>query len=143
MLLGFKRRFEPYITNGSKTHTIRAARKGMPKVGDRLDCYVDPRQKTMRLLGRWLCVKVEEIIIDSDGIYLGKLSDRHPLDKDEIEALAFRDGFRDYRFNSHFEEMMKFWKGRLPFHGYIIHWDFSKPQEGPRKKGHSAEQTAR
>ena len=27
MLLGFKRRFAPYVEDGSKTHTIRATRK--------------------------------------------------------------------------------------------------------------------
>ena len=58
MLLGFKRRFAPFVEEGSKTHTIRAKRKIAPKVGETCHCYVDPRQKTMRLLGRWTCVKV-------------------------------------------------------------------------------------
>ena len=135
MLLGFKRRFAPFVEDGSKTHTIRALRNGGSAifVGDRLDCYVDPRQKTMRLLGRWPCVKVEDIRIDIVGAnYSRAVSiDGHPLADDEIEALAFRDGFRTAGFKSHFEEMMQFWLGRLPFRGKVIHWDFSKPMEKP------------
>ena len=67
MLLGFKRRFEPFVSEGSKTHTIRAARKNPPRVGQMCDCYVDSRQKTMRLLGRWVCTKVESILIYECG----------------------------------------------------------------------------
>lgn len=51
MLLGFKRQFAKYVEEGSKTHTVRGFRKISPKVGDICHCYVDPRQKTMRLLG--------------------------------------------------------------------------------------------
>jgi hypothetical protein len=66
MLLGFKRRFAPFVEEGSKTHTIRAKRKIRPKVGEVCHCYVDPRQKSMRLLGRFPCVKVETIDISED-----------------------------------------------------------------------------
>lgn len=30
MLLGFKQRFEPYILDGSKTHTIRRKKRDVP-----------------------------------------------------------------------------------------------------------------
>lgn len=53
MLLVFKRQFASFVEEGSKTHTIRGKQKIAPKVGDVAHCYVDPRQKSMRLLGRW------------------------------------------------------------------------------------------
>jgi hypothetical protein len=119
MLLGFKRRFAPFVEDGSKTHTIRAIRKVAPKVGEMCHCYVDPRQKTMRLLGRWPCVKVEDIqITPHHQVYI----DGQFLEKDECDALAWRDGFRSRGPDGAFAEMMEFWKGRLPFRGCVIHW---------------------
>lgn len=116
MLLGFKRRFAPLIEAGRKTHTIRGKRKRPPRVGEICHCYVDLRQKTMRLLGRWPCVKVEHIEISRDhevaidGVW---------LTVKEREALARRDEFGS------FAEMIEFWKGRLPFTGDVIHWQWS------------------
>ncbi len=39
MLLGFQSRFEQFVAEGSKTHTIRAYRKRRPKVGEACHCY--------------------------------------------------------------------------------------------------------
>jgi hypothetical protein len=126
MLLGFKRRFAPYVEEGSKTHTIRATRKIPPRVGQMCHCYVDPRQKTMRLLGRWPCVKVEEIEIDAPQEYhwteVEVTIDGVRLDMDECNTLAWRDGFRTRGREQAFAEMMDFWAGRLPFRGHVIHW---------------------
>jgi hypothetical protein len=58
-------------------------------------------------------VKVEEILILET---IGVLIEKQRLSPDECEALARRDGFEN------FSEMMKFWDGRLPFRGTIIHW---------------------
>jgi hypothetical protein len=124
MLLGFMRRFEPFVLDGSKTHTIRAKRKNTPKVGEICHCYVDPRRKTMRLLGRWPCVNVEEIIITR---FMLVLIDGQPLSRDECNALAWRDGFRNSGRKRAYAEMMQFWEGRLPFKGHLIHWDYSRP----------------
>jgi hypothetical protein len=150
MLLGFKRRFEPMVVDGSKTHTIRGLRKSAagrpvtPKVGEICHCYVDPRQKSMRLLGRWPCVRVETIVISKQGtVYisprlysqgwlkenrlLGQLNlGFEKLDPEEKNALAWRDGFRG---EHPFEEMFQFWvqNNELPFMGHIIHWDFNSP----------------
>jgi len=136
MLLGFKRRFAPYVLDGSKTHTIRAIRKITPKVGEMCHCYVDPRQKTMKLLGRWPCVKVETIAFRVAAgrnwpvlVWVGK----EQLSCDECNALAWRDGFRDRGHNHALEEMLEFWKGRLPFDGYLIHWRYW--QVGPVGRG--------
>ena len=133
MLLGFKRRFAPFVEDGSKTHTIRALRKPSkfgyavrsPRVGEMCHCYVDPRQKTMRLLGRWPCVKIERITIASNTPYsrYGIWINGNVLTEDERNLLAWRDGFRTCGHQEHaFEEMMEFWEGRLPFTGDIIHW---------------------
>lgn len=154
MLLGFKRRFAPFVQDGSKTHTIRAERKRPPRVGEMCHCYVDPRQKTMRLLGRFQCVKVEpiEIYERGDGAF-GVVISGQELSRDEKSALAWRDGFRDAGRHGAFREMMSFWMrthsdGRpvtyarngdpqvadlprrpgcvLAFRGQIIHWRFDE-----------------
>jgi hypothetical protein len=125
MLLGVKRRFAPFVEEGSKTHTIRSVRKNPPKVGELCHCYVDPRQKTMRLLGRWPCVRVEEILITEEHtVVIGG----QVLDFDECNALAWRDGFRSRGRDQAFPEMMDFWAGRLPFRGHVIHWKWSLPE---------------
>lgn len=124
MLLGFKRRFAPFVEDGSKTHTIRGVRKIVPKVGETCHCYVDPRQKSMRLLGRWPCVKVEEIHIWISTTGLVRVFiDGIELDAGEKNELALRDGFRTPG-KLPFAEMMEFWDGRLPFSGHVIHWDY-------------------
>ena len=112
------------ILAGTKRHTIRAKRKIPPRVGEMCHCYVNPRQKTMRLLGRWPCVKVQEIVIGTfrphvkDPIRNLLVSiDGICLSWDERQALAKSDGFAS------FAEMAEFWKGRLPFKGDIIHWN--------------------
>ena len=128
MMLGFRRRFEAPILAKTKRHTIRDYRKGKRqwKPGDVCDCYVDARQKTMRLFGRWPCVRVQEIQI----LELGQrvCVDDELLSPDECESLARSDGFGS------FAEMMDFWHGRLPFTGVIIHWDPDRPVERPATK---------
>jgi hypothetical protein len=127
MLLGFKTRFAPMILDGSKRHTIRAKRKIAPKPGEICHCYTGLRQKGAKLLGRWPCLRVEDITIKGasdlySGIFIGELTiDGHTLSDDEQETLATHDGFAS------FAEMMEFWRGRLPFSGDIIHWDFDHP----------------
>lgn len=137
MLLGFKRRFAPFIEDGTKTHTIRGMRKIAPRVGEMCHCYVDPRQKTMRLLGRWPCVKVEPIKIQvqarKDGfpIALSIWIEGQQLTPDEVNELAWRDGFRPVRRCDAWVAMFHFWHdvhGAAPFEGTIVHWDFRSPR---------------
>lgn len=128
MLLGFQRRFEPYVLDGSKTHSIRALRKRPFKVGDRIDCYGDVRQKTMHLLGRFTCVDVQRIFIYSGGSIT---IDGVDLSADEIEALAWRDGFRPSAGSSVTAAalMLRFWRSRLQagrWVGQIIHWRYDR-----------------
>jgi hypothetical protein len=126
MILNFQPQFVPYVVEGSKTHTIRAVRKDgrAPRVGETCHCYTGLRRKGPRLLGRWACVKVETIEICKAAGWNGPrvFIEGLILDRDELQALAVRDGFR----KGGFAEMMEFWRGRLPFKGFIIHWRFSK-----------------
>ncbi len=130
MLLGFKRQFAPFVEEGSKTHSVRSDRKIAPRIGETCHCYVDPRQKTMRLLGRFPCTGIDRIKIEAA---------RHPdrlviringqaLSNDEAEAFLWRDGFRD-RTGETFPAMAqarRFWVNRLPHEGPLIHWRFDK-----------------
>lgn len=128
MLLGFKRRFAPFVEDGSKTHTIRDRRKTRPKVGETCHCYVDPRQKTMRLLGRFRCVKVDEVTIAFEPILetIVVRINGERLSLDECNGLGWRDGFRGRGLEGAFAEMLEFWDGRLPFEGDMIHWEYKR-----------------
>ncbi len=134
MLLGFKRQFAPFVEEGSKTHTIRAKRKIRPRVGEVCHCYVDPRQKTMRLLGRFKCVRVEDITITeyfNPMIPLAVSINGQLLSTDETEAFLYRDGFRDKGGETYeaIHHAAEFWKKRLStgaFHGDLIHWEYSR-----------------
>lgn len=125
MLLNFQIRFVPRIESGEKTHTIRATRKRPPKVGEICHCYTGLRQKGARLLGRWTCLRVEKIEIEGgwetiSGEFFGDVRiENASLLNDEREQLARRDGFAS------FADMAEFWRGRLPFEGTIIHWEFT------------------
>lgn len=115
-LYNFQKRFVPMILTGEKTHTIRSIRAHPDKPGNTLHLYTGLRQKGAQLLMRVPCVKVEDIVIDSWGIIF---IDGIELSCTEREALAVRDGFKD------FAEMMHFWmfpKNRIPFRGHILHW---------------------
>lgn len=112
-LYGFKTQFVAPIMAGEKTHTIRATRANPDKPGNTLHLYTGLRHKGARLLMRPKCSRVETISINEWGVIV---VDNITLVHDEMEQLARRDGFADYA------EMMKFWEGRLPFKGHIIHW---------------------
>lgn len=163
MLLGFKRRFSPLVKDGSKRHTLRTRRAGdrQVRVGDRLDCYVDPRQKTMALLGRFPCILLQEFRVERkrDGLYAVShiaTIDGGVLDFVERDLFAWADGFRfrqgsmparvmDYRGDPDlystetdqcFNSMMSYWEregAEFPLTKDLIHWDFNKPLDGPKK----------
>lgn len=115
----FQQRFAPFVRNGSKRHTIRGKRKHPDRPGDTVHLFTKQRSKDCELLGRSICVKVEDIFISAaqqvfvDGV---------ELNLDEKNALAWCDGFRGGDIRNAFAAMMTFWDGRLPFHGDIIHW---------------------
>jgi len=129
-LLNFKRQFVEPIRSGRKHHTIRTTRKIPIKPGDKLYLYCGLRQKgAFRILPEpQVCTRVLPIHIDSvlRDVHVNRRIEERPffrvildgilLGKDECETLAVADGF------TNFAEMMKFWTGRLPFDGHIIHW---------------------
>ncbi len=135
MLLGFKRKFAPFVQDGTKTHTIRLGRATRPRVGETCHCYVDPRRKTMRLLGRWLCTAVQDIrvIISNDPLRVEIWIDGSQLGQDEVNEFCWRDGFRpNYRRNAWFS-FATYWSeiyGFKQFDGLLIHWDYRKTTTG-------------
>jgi len=129
MLLGFKPRFAPFVEEGSKTHTIRAKRKNRPRVGETCHCYVNPRQKSMRLLGRFECIRVEDCRIEVD-VYKTTIRlciNGEYLSWDETEDFLWRDGFRGTHMSACLQALA-FWGDKLaagPMHSDIIHWRFA------------------
>jgi len=127
-LYNFKKRFVPFVLNGSKTHTIRALRAHPDKPGNTLHLYTGLRTKNVRLLMRVPCVKVEEIMIT---FVLGKpmvAIEGVELSASELDAFAKRDGFP-----KGWQEMQEFWgeAGRaFPWVGQVIHW--KRPAPGGR-----------
>ena len=129
MMLGFRKQFEPFVSDRSKRHTIRAFRKDGKrwKPGMSCDCYGDSRQKTMHLLGRWKCTRVQQIRIEADhtGLVPNLLIwiDGVQLTADETEGLLYRDGFRSGDATA---EAYRHWRKPLkkgPFEGELIHWE--------------------
>ena len=151
MLLGFKKQFAAYVEEGSKTHTIRAAAKRIPKIGEGCHCYTDSRRKTMRLLGRWICTRVETVSITrvlNPKAPLWLAIEGALLSPDETNAFFLRDGFRDENGEtfSYIWQAAEFWERthRLiegtTFYGYVIHWDYSQRAATPgRRKRTKAE----
>jgi len=132
MLLGFKSRFADLVESGAKRHTIRGERKVTPRVGEVCHCYVNPRQKAMRLLGRWPCSKVQVVKFLPDLLHADRMFvfvDGYELVHEEADQLFFADGFQEDRYGRypHLAQAVEFWSGRLPFCGCLIHWDFNHP----------------
>ena len=147
--LNFKPQFVERIEIGlrdsddprAKTHTIRDPRKDGrdPKPGDTLYLYTGLRRKGARRIGVATCTRVESIVIArysamgkpsvciGPRVDVGEVGIKDVIDSpgahgltlltpEESALLAIRDGF------ANFEDMLTFWRGRLPFFGYIIHW---------------------
>jgi hypothetical protein len=128
-LYNFKPQFVPFILAGEKTHTIREERKDgwIETPGNIMHMYTGLRTPKAKRFMCGICVRVEEIVI-TDGPLSRINLNGHLLDTSEEEALARRDGFEN------FAAMMKFWDGRLPFKGFIIHWRPLEKSKWPKKK---------
>lgn len=146
----FQQRFVPFVTDGSKPHTIRARRKkGFAKKGDTLYLYYGLRTKWCKKIREEKCTKAKTIIITEQNIYICsfRLSDGQvdevkeelltgqsidyladPLSKKAANKLAWADGFRvDGKYLVLYTNlilMKKWWKQthELPFIGDIIYW---------------------
>lgn len=130
----FQQQFVPFVESGAKTHTIRGKRKNRPKPGQPFYGYYAQRTKHCRKLVESTITRVQDITIEQGervcdtevraserlNVYwnIPKITiDGEVLARDEAEALAVRDGFRDLL------AMSAFWPPeRLPFSGDIIHW---------------------
>jgi len=104
MVLGFKRRFAPFVEDGSKTHSIREDKNDRWRPGVIVDAFVDPRQKTMRrLMPPTPCIytePLEMIAINQSVVAVERIVlviDGRRLDLDESNLFAWRDGFRHLR----------------------------------------------
>jgi hypothetical protein len=123
-LLNFKKQFVPAIRSGSKRHTIRADRKVPIKPGDKLYLYCGARTKgCFKILPAPVTCSMVQSIAITNYFMVGATGwvpiifvDGAQLAPDECNQLAYADGFSD------FADMMKFWAGRFPFQGQIIHW---------------------
>ncbi len=140
-LYNFQERFVGAIQAGTKTHTIRAPRNMKEDVpGKTMHLWLGLRQPGAKRIARFECVKVEHIeIVTMASNWVSVRIDEMELSPDEKELLAWRDGFRNSEpaagasigsFRSAFDQMMEFWKGRLPFRGHIFHWKYD-----PRRLG--------
>lgn len=109
----FKMQFRESILSGRKRHTIRARRRRPTKPGETITLYTGMRTKNCQKIAESVCTKVQWIVIGP----MGSIAiDHMVLSADERDRLAYADGFANH------EEMIKFWEGRLPFEGEIIHW---------------------
>src|SRR5262249_29422194 len=128
----FQPRFVPFILDGRKQHTIRAYRRNFrEQAGNVCHLYTGLRQPGARLLGRFFCTRVENIVITPGRmVRVGG----EWLEPSEYGRLARADGFESSA------AMMDFWTGRLPFNGQIIHWQWNQDQlanQGKTKKARS------
>jgi hypothetical protein len=115
-LYNFDPLFVPSIKAGNTTHTIRRVRQHPDEAGNTLHLYMGLRTRSVELIMRVPCVKVEEIRIGRRPQTIHIQGEQ--LSSDECEAFALQDGF------SSFVEMMAYWHGRLPFKGHLIHWKY-------------------
>lgn len=130
-LLGFKRQFAGFVKEGSKQHTIRAKRKIRPKVGQTAHCYVDPRQKSMTLLGRWPITHVHDAILRPRGADQIQIwINGEELTIAEAQEFLYHDGFRSHGRKGAMAEAAEFWRKRFEkvggvFYSDIVHWKWS------------------
>lgn len=114
----FQQQFCSPVERGDKTHTIRGKRKHRPKPGQPFYGYYAMRTKQCRKLIESTITRVQDIEIILGPFGMEITLDGERLSPDEIVALAKRDGFDSAA------SMEKFWVGRYPFEGDIIHWKF-------------------
>ena len=148
MILGFSKQFVPYVLDGTKRHTIRGERKDgkRPQPGEMLHLWTGLRQKGAAFVLRAPCLRTEEVEIWlAPPLYHVEIAG-NILDAAEMDALAWRDGFRfDDQMGDKsagcFGLMMRFWDGRLPFRGWITHWDYTKADFERKPVNYDTEET--
>lgn len=116
--LSFKSQFVGEVQTGRKTQTVRAPRKHLIKVGDRLILATGMRTKQYRQIGEGTCTEVLAIIIECPCTTPSISIDGRELSDDEIEQFAKADGFESsQRLAAWFDQ-----QHGLPFAGTVIKW---------------------
>ena len=124
--LNYLSRFAALVESGQKCQTIRAKRKRPFKVGDTLTHYAGQRTTSCRFLGEAICRETQPILI-IPGLVPGFGPDNYHfrmevwvgtklLNQDEMQALAYADGFKTLG------EFLDFFDSAT-FAGQIIKWD--------------------
>ena len=120
----FKKQFAPLIKSGTKQQTIRAPRKTRHAIaGEPIQLYTGMRTKACSKLidPDPTCRAVLPISIDGMEV----LIDGVPLMDKELEQLAIADGFNSL------DELVDFFKDRMPFEGVLIAWGDWQPYWTP------------
>ena len=116
----FQARFAELVRSGTKPHTIRTPRKRPTVEGDTLHLFTGMRTRKCARIGTVTCTSVTSIqigknVMDEDHV----LHDGRFLDRNEIEALALRDGFESAEaFFTYFRETYG-----PQFRGELIAWE--------------------
>lgn len=125
MILGFKTKFkggaltyfERKILNGSKKHTIREDKTDRWKAGMFIQFATGVRTKQYEQFKESQCLSTQRIEIIRKNDYLEETVvkiDGRELSQDEVQQLAWNDGFQN---------LIDFWFFFADgFEGKIIHW---------------------
>jgi hypothetical protein len=115
--IGFKKQFAGEVEARRKKQSIRA--KNRFRVGQRLQLYTGMRTNQCRKLSADdpVITIVESVVIDEDFISVGG----RRFDHVERQLMAVADGFPDW---AAFEAFFKNSEQGLPFHGYLVRWDW-------------------
>ena len=120
MVLGFQKRAVPGINGLSKIHTIRVDKHKRWKAGTVIHFATGVRTKKYNcfLIGKCQSVQEIQMYFSESGLNDSILVDNYVLVENEMEWLAFSDGFVDYdEFRNWFIETYG-----MTFKGRIIHW---------------------
>ena len=116
MILGFNKRFERPILNGTKIHTIRADVHKRWRAGMPIQMAVGVRTSRYRCFKEDVCCSVQEVFMSCEnGIIEVSIDGKHFYD---LDALAVNDGFETI------DEFAKWFfpTGNGEYWGRIIHW---------------------
>ncbi len=126
--------FEPVLSSGYKTRTIRAWGKQGKKcnVGDRLQLYTGMRSKQCRKVADAICIGTAQIVIHQDGYELGGLLEHTRIQGkvatrgDDGRDFFQLDGFdNEAEFREFFKEQCGASKAQAEweFKGFIYCWE--------------------
>lgn len=117
----FKRRFVEPIQIGTKTHTIRGARKRHAMPGERLQLFHGMRTRHCeKILPDPVCLSIDPIRMFFRGHVLEWVRVADDLVRD-LQDFARADGFKDAGDLANFWELQG---GETTFNGVLISWTY-------------------